>query len=89
MMEIHSQFKVIKRKTHVAIIDEDNGISVASDMDYALGVLRSVHVVRPGVKVLYCDTFGKWDVIDLDGTASCHSFRGLDAANEAEALRAA
>lgn len=80
--EVHSDFKVYHRGRHIVVVDQDNGVSVTSDLPYILSALGSSK--KAGMKVLVCDPFGSWDVVEEDGT-----LRGLAADTEQEALRAA
>lgn len=93
MIEVHAAFHIVRNKKHVVVVDEDNGVSVASDLDYVVRQVLSADLVkmRSGFtpKVILRDAFGKFDVIDFDGSKEWWQLRGLEAKTEDEALRAA
>lgn len=93
MNEVHAAFHVIRNKKHVVVVDEDNGISVVSDLDHVVRTILDAKLVSPRLgytpKLLLRDAFGAWDVIDFDGPKQWWQLRGLDAASESEALKAA
>jgi hypothetical protein len=91
--QIHAAFRVVKAKRHIAVIDEDNGVSVVSDIDYVVRTILSADLLamKSGYtpKVIVRDAFGVWDVIDFDGSKEWWTLRGLAAESEQEALLAA
>lgn len=93
MVEVHAAFHIVRNKKHVTVVDEDNGVSVASDLDYVVRQVLGADLVtmRSGFtpKVILRDAFGAFDVIDFDGSKQWWQLRGLDAKSEDEALRAA
>lgn len=91
MIDVHSEFTVILKRRHIVIIDKDNGIGVNVDLDYVVRTIRASHALKPHMKVLICDAFGAWDVIDFpsNGSELRWELRGLAADTEEEALRAA
>lgn len=92
MIDVHAAFHVVRSKRHISVIDEDNGVSVVSDLDYVVRSLLGADLVKMKLgytpKVLVKDAFGAWDVIDFDGSKEWWQLRGLDAKTEAEALKA-
>lgn len=93
MNEVHAAFHIVKNQKHITVVDEDNGVSVAADLDYVVRQVLSANLVtmRSGYtpKVILRDAFGSFDVIDFDGSKEWWQMRGLEAKTEEEALRAA